>query len=480
MLPFERFVASLACPDCRGGLDFAPAPQPASTRGPYGVLRCGCAAYPVVDGVPVLMRGTVAVRSIADARVVGAGPEAADLVRRIEAGDGEGALVDLLAFLVCPWPLNLTSAGRALCGVAGLRQSGLALRRRTVRRWLRRGDRTAEDWFALFYWRSPTLFDPFSYFFFRFAQPRHLATLALAGALPPGRPLLDLACGYGHALHSLTAGASPREAVGVDQNFHQAWVGQHFVAPATRFACADAERALPFHDGAFGSALCADAFHYVRDKAACMAELKRVARGGTVVLARVANARVEPHEGDELTPEAYAALAEPWASRWTDEDALVDAYLQRETPDLAAPTGLAALADRKWLYGVAAETEAGLPTASPDGERLHTAGQLAPNPIYAARRTGGALALRFRWPSPWYAFENGRMADYHASEATLDADALGALADGHRTPRLENLAERFVVLGLPERYARPRGRPWPVAAHRALTFGVARLRGRAV
>lgn len=476
MPDFDALVTRLACPDCRAGLTFTLVEGPASARGPYGVLRCPCAAYPVVDGVPVLLKGTVAVRSISDARVVVSGPESAALVRQIEAGQGEAALVSLLAFPVCPWPLNLTPAGRAWSQAGPVRSSGLALRRRTLRRWLRTPDRTAEDWFSLFYLRSPTLFDPFSYFFFRFAQPRHLATLALAQSLPPERPVLDLACGYGHTLHALTTGEAPHDAVGVDQNFHQAWVGQHWVAPAARFVCADADRPLPFRDGAFGSALCVDAFHYLHDKGAAVDELQRVTAGGTVVLARVGNAGVEPNEGEELAPEAYRALFGPRPSRWFSEDALVDAYLRHETPDMTVPDGVAGLAGCKWLYGVAAETEAALPAGGPTTDRLHTAGVLAPNPLYAVRPAGTALRLQFRFPSPWYAFENARMAEYHAPTATLDADALGDLAGRRRTDRLGLLSERFVVIGLPAQYARPRGRPWPVWAHRALTYGTARLR----
>ena len=267
----------------------------------------------------------------------------------------------------------------------------------------------------------------------------------------PERPVLDLACGYGHTLHLLTAGPAPREAgeaapaVGVDQNFHQAWVGQHWVAPAARFVCADADALLPFVGGAFGSALCVDAFHYLHDKASAVAELQRLTAGGTVVLARVGNVRLEPHEGEELAPEAYRDLFGPWPSRWFGEDALVDATLSREAPDLAAADDPSRLAGCKWLYGVAAETEAALAFGPPEGGRPHTTGALALNPLYEAREDGTSARLRF--PSPWYAFRNARMAEYHVPTATLGADTLGDLAAGRRTDRLARLADRFVVIG---------------------------------
>ena len=477
---FRAFVARLACPDCRSALAFTPAPAPPTARASFGVLRCPCAAYPVIDGVPILTRGEVAVRSIADARVVGAGPTAAALVRLIEAGQGEAALVSLLAFPVCLWPLGAMSAGRALAGAGPVRALGLAARRRTLRAWLRRRDAlAAEDWLDLFYWRSPAIYDPFNYFLFRFAQPRHLATLALAPALPPDVPLLDLACGSGHLLHSLTAAHPQRVAVGVDQNFHQVWLARHWIAPAADFAVADADRPLPFADGSFGVAVCVDAFHYVLDKAACVAELGRVTDDGTLVLARVGNRAAEPNEGDELTPEGYAALFGERPVRAFDERSLAESYLAGFSPDLRPEVPLAGVAASKWLYLVSAASVEAFPPAralaQPDGVPPHAAGCLALNPVYDVQRRGAGLALRFCFPSPWFAFENAAMADYHAPKATVDAADLTSLSLGERSEQVRTLANHYVILGLPVNYARLSGRPWPLRANRALRTVLGRL-----
>jgi SAM-dependent methyltransferase len=471
---FRAFVERLRCPDCGAGFTFQPVPQPPGVRGEYGVLTCACFDYPVVSDVPILKKEPVTVNSISDDRVVLSGPRPEELTERIRAGEGLEGLLDLIAFSVCPWPLNRVPAGRALSQTEPLRAVGIAARKRALRRRLLAGydDLTAEDWFDLFYWQSPAVFDdPFSYFFYRFGQPRHLAALALLTALPAAdKPAMDLACGYGHLLHYLTTREEPLQAIGFDQNFHQVWVARHWVAPGAYFVCGDAERPLPFKDAALSAALCTDAFHHIRRKRGSLDELRRCTAGGTLVFAGVGNRLVEPLEGEECTPEAYAALLEPWPHRLRSEPELVAGYLRGEGPDLARPGLADPTAYGKWLYFVATQDASVLRKHPPFGAWPHAAGRLALNPLYRQRLKRGATELAFRFPSPWYAFENARMADYHPQTATLRDDALAEVEGNRRTARVDDLVARFVVLGLPAHYARPTGRPWNVAANRALTF----------
>ena len=300
---------------------------------------------------------------------------------------------------------------------------------------------TAEDWLAAFYWHAPVLFDPFNYFFFRFGQPRHLAALALTAALPPEASVLDLACGYGHVLHSLTAGG--RAAVGVEQNVHQAWLARHYVAPGAAFVCADADAPLPFATGA------TDAFHYLDGKAAALSEMRRCARG-PVLLATVGNDRVPPREGNEWGPEAYAELFEGAAWRVRTEADLLARYLGGLAADLSGSSPEADVEGEKWLSYVVAEDEALFRDHGPLGRWPHLAGAEALNPLYERRR--GRLRLRF--PSPWFATENRGMREYMPDEVAPDASA-------------DELRARAVYVGLPERYARASGRPLTLRLNRA-------------
>ena len=461
-MTLDALAPLLRCPACGGDLDLGRRPQPDPEVGDCGVLACACSAvFPVLDGVPILRTGSLDRRSIADDLVLAPGPSVASVVSDIEAGHALRALVALLAAPVCPWPLNKVGTFHRLSLLDPLRQAGLALRRRAVRAMLRqRGGLTAEDWLGSFYWHAPEVYDPFNYFFFRFGTPRHLATLGLMAALPPtgDAPVLDLACGYGHLAHTLSA--QGRAVVGLDQNVHQAWLARHYVAPEAAFVCADASQPLPFADAALGAAVCSDAFHYVRDKPATVGELDRITRGGPVMLPTVGNARVGDPDGHELSPEAYKALFRGWHVRVVTDDGVFERYRRGLGPDLSKSDPEAD--QSKWLAIVATREDPGAMLqdhGALDGWP-HAAGRLALNPLY--NREGSRHVLRL--PSPWYEAENGRLVEY--MPAVVDAG-------DQATP---DLVERAAFVGLPERYERPARRPI-VATNRVLSGALRRLRG---
>ena len=114
----------LRCPACGGPLAYERVGQREAAAGECGVLRCGCSAYPVLDGVPVLRRGELALRSIADARVLAPGVTADAVVAQVRAGRGLDALADVLTTPLCPWPLQRLGAARRLSLWRPLRGGG--------------------------------------------------------------------------------------------------------------------------------------------------------------------------------------------------------------------------------------------------------------------------------------------------------------------------------------------------------------------
>jgi len=445
------FFDLLRCPQCGEYLAYEAVPQREAEVGECGLLRCSCFNYPVLDGIPILTQERLVHRSIADARVVAGGPLPKNLSGLIANGSALEGLVSLLTFPVCPWPLNRIGALRHFSVRRPHHRLGLAYRQRRIRRMLaRREELTAEDWLAVFYWHAPAPFDPFSYFFFRFGQPRHLATLAMLSVLPPSEaPLLDLACGYGHFLHTVTSGEQP--AVGLDQNFHQVWVARHYVAPLAAFVCADAADTLPFEDTVFSAALCADAFQYFSDKAAILAELARCMNNGPILLAAVTNRLADSADTEGLAPKEYEKLFEGRQWRGLTEDALLMRYLDQSGPELRASSDPKELDTSPWLYYILATNDALFRDHGPWGMWPHATGKISTNPIYSV--TGDQLVFRF--PSSWFEFENGRMQEYMPGSASLQDDD-------------ETLVAQMVLIGLPESYARASGRPWPVGANRRL------------
>ncbi len=474
-MTLDALVPFLRCPECGDALTFEPICQRDAEAGTCGLLRCACTVYPVLDGVPILTRDRLDLKSIADTLILAEGPSPADVVTCIEAGEGLVALVDLLAFPVCPWPLNRIGAFRALSLRAPFQGVGLAARRVRVRGLLaRRAGLTAEDWMAVFYWHAPQVYDPFNYFFFRYGQPRQVATASLVTILPASeRPILDLACGYGHHLHAPTAGG--QAAVGVDQNFHQLWVARHYVAPGAAFVCADATRPLPLADGAASAALVADVFQHLYGKDAVLDELRRATGGGPIVVASTGNALAGLDDGEELSPEGYAALfdAHGWRWRALSEDALVRRALAGQAPDLSASSPDDALRQSRFLYYVLDSGDVRFVDHGAFVRRPFEAGPLRINPVY--QRDGQRLRLEL--PSPWYATENGAMLEYMPAQATISPAAEAALARGERTSEVDALLAGFVVIGLPQQYARV-SRPVTQKANRGLSNLIGEVKSR--
>ncbi|GAA4910300.1 methyltransferase family protein [Actinomycetospora succinea] len=441
----------LICPRCRGALAYTPTPVE-SFDGEFGVLSCGCDEYPVLDGIPVLRRGRVDVQEHATGRTEVDGPTVGRLVELLRDGRGVDALVAMLAF-----PPRLPRRFPARRGPAA--RLALAARRAEVRAMLDDVDAlTAQDWMELAYLRSSDRIDQemFGYFFVRYGQPRYLASISLLRALPASdAPVLDLACGFGHTMYHLGARKRPLPTVGVDRNFFQLWVGRRYIAPGQTFVCADRVDALPFPDDVFAASTCTDAFHYFDDQQGAMDELRRVARADTVLVDRVGNRAVEPRDAaGEQDAAGYVALLRgaPW--RLTSEDEVVGDYHDGHGPRLAARRHPGELRRSKWLALFSSRDQSLFVDHGTFAAPPHAAGALGVNPVYAVRRDGDDVVLAFSFPSTWYAFENAAMLGYTSPGERLDGEDFEALVAGRGHA---SFVDRFVLLGLPPRYARRPG-----------------------
>jgi SAM-dependent methyltransferase/uncharacterized protein YbaR (Trm112 family) len=457
----------LVCPECRTTLSFEPARTQPLPDGVFGVLTCPCSAYPVVDSVPVIRRGHVDVQDHMTGRAEVNGPTIEHLVDVIRGEDPLEALVALLAFPP-PIPMNLGATPGVRLPFTRGPWPHLAheARRGEVRTLLGELDAlTAQDWMELCYNRSSDRIsgEMFPYFFIRFGQPRYLSSISFLQALPTTKgPILDMACGFGHIMYHLTEREHPVESVGLDRNFFQLWVGRRYIAPGESWVCADRLDSLPFADDAFGASVCTDAFHLFPVQQEAHDELARIAKDDTVLLDRVGNAELEPHDTDlERDPAGYVALVGdvPW--RMTSEDELYADYRIGRGVQLATPRPPEAFVEHKWLSLISSRDESLFVDVEKFDSPPHGAGTLRINPVYQIEPDdeSGRVHLRFVFPSVWYAFENSLMINYTSAGEWMDTTTFDALCEGVETERTAHYLNRFVVLGIPPRYARRPGTP---------------------
>ncbi len=425
----------------------------------FGVLSCGTHTFPVIDGIPVIRSGTIDVHEHMTGRTEVTGPSIDELLYRVRV-EPLDALVSLLTF---PPSLPYGLEQRKGLRLALTRGPGARLaernRRRLVRRMLDRLDeQCAQDWFDLSYLKSRNVNrELHPYFLNRFGQPRYLASLSLTSILSEDPlPLLDLACGFGHVMHHLAARTRPLRSVGVDRNFFQLWVARRFVAPGQRYVCADVSGPLPFADNSFCASVCTDAFHLFDNQAECLTDLRRCARDGTVVIDRVGNRMVEPHDGErELTPEGYVGLTGDAHWRMIGQTELVQGYLQGRRPQLAEQRATDRFSAEKWLSLIITDSTVLFQDYGPFDRLPHSEGRLGLNPIYRAESATDGVRLLFDFPSTWYAFENSETLSYHVTGVKLSTAEFEAVRDGHRTACTDDLVRQYVLLGMPERYTRP-------------------------
>lgn len=469
----ERLLALMRCPACEVSYRYEPVQQP-DTDGLYGLLHCQCRTWPVLDSIPILADRRIGAYEHTTATEEYKGPTPAELTDLIRAGKGIEALLECLAIpVVLHRRLRQLPVLRTLSKRPEAVAAGRAARRAQLRRMLRRpkASEYARDWLSTFFGRwSPLTGDLFAYFYHRFSMPRYLAATTLMSLVPgTSKPVLDVACGFGHLTHFLTGRRIGDRVIGADFNFFPMWAAQRTIAPDASFVLLDAGQPLPFADRRFGTALCSDAFHLVPNKKGLLAEMQRIVDHGPLVFTRIGNKSVLPPEGDELTAAGYLDLFGRDRTWLFTEDDLVKSYLSRRTPDLLRRVDPETLWHDKWLSALVLPEGADPPTSTPLATWPHELGRLQLNPMYRpAPQPDGSVVVHLEFPGTWYALENAGATTYMPFEATLSADAVAALRAGRRTPEVDSLIGRFVLLGLPERYAPdPLGLPDPRSSKRS-------------
>ncbi len=404
----------LQCPYCGGSFDLD---EGANLRRlgddiAHGVLRCPCASYPVVDGIPVLLAGY--------------------------GGDGE--FQRMLA----------SEPEQALHAMLDLDDD----RRESFRRLLARGDQiTYREWVGFF---SPGPEGP--YFIHRFANPTYLVGQAILRAVGSddrifSRWAIDLCGGAGHLARTLCQFSGGAGVVLTETNFWKLWLARRIVAPQCVPVCCDAEAPLPFKRGAFSLAFCSDAFHYVWSKRLFACEMMRlVGDDGAIVLNHIHNALRENFSaGLPLAPEWWRNLFAENGARIFKESEALDRILERGEIDLTRNYSNAELNDEQALFLISARPE-GLFRKYEIGGAGPTARATHLNPLYVSQREGGYDILQLQFPSRQYETEFEACKRYLPERVELLAGALKKIEAGQLDGAWRELAEHYVLLDLPDGY----------------------------
>ena len=384
------------------------------TRIEAGVLGCECCAFPVIDGIPILL----------------ADDATRTAMHALERGDRDEALAAVL---------DVPRAEAAELA----RAAGAA---------------------ALTYREAIAVLAPDAegtYFLHRFSDPTFVSAEALVrvlGRAAPAGPRLDLCGGTGHLAHALAgAGGEPEpgpvETVIADLYFWKLWLATHITAPAAGAVCCNADAPLPFTSDRFSLVVLMDAFPYIWHKRLCADEMMRVAQpNGVIALPHLHSSEGENYAaGDPLSPSAYRDLFAPFRPALLSDARLLDGLLDDACVDLADDRSPARLRGEPTLTLVASR-QAGIRRRAPAPAPDRVAGNLAVNPLYAVEVRGGRSLLTLRFPTAEYEEEFGQCRRYLPDRLTVDGDLRGRIDPRQLGPRCEELRRRRVILDLPPRY----------------------------
>jgi uncharacterized protein YbaR (Trm112 family) len=298
------------------------------------------------------------------------------------------------------------------------------------------------------------------YFLYRFSDPTyivaHAVVRAVAGASLGGRRrAVDVCGGSGHLTRALMDLSSPAPVL-ADLFFAKIWLGRRFTAPGCVPVCCDGNSPLPFARGAFGYAMCSDAFQYIWTKRQFIGEMRRLVdrtdAHGAVVINHTHNQLTwSPSHGQPLSPAGYRDLFETNAVRIFGEAGLFADVVRGGPLDLSRRDSEEALNGDPALTLVSTD-DAGVFRPYPLDRTAAPRGEFRINPLYAFESDGARLRLRLTFPSPDYEDEYGACRRYLPDEAVVDVAAFRALQAGGPPGPLAELIERRVIVDLPRHY----------------------------
>ena len=377
------------------------------------ILGCECCAYPLVDGIPVLL----------------ANDRTRQALRALDANDIVHARQILLE-------LDDASAHSLSMLIDNNRTP-------TYRELLEAISDDAET----------------DYFLYRFSDPTYRSADAIIRALTAHHnyssqtAVLDLCGGSGHLTRSLLARPEPGETVLADLYYWKLWVAARTTAIGSTGICCDASNPLPFASGSFSSVVLSDAFPYIWHKRLCADEMMRVATAeGIIVMPHLHSALGENMSaGNTLTPASYQRLFSQRKARLFDDKILLDDLLGNTAIDLMNDIEPCALGKTPAITLIATHAEWVFKRHNIQTD-LNVRGRLIVNPLYKLSYRNRKSHLTLQFPTPEYGEEYKELQRYLPDKLVVSADLRSPLNADEIGIEYGELRRQCVLLDVPNHY----------------------------
>jgi len=426
------FIKDLICPFCGSGLGLDEVYEADQEEVFYGVVRCSCSLFPIINGILVLRESSISDR----------------VIQKLKQGRMQEAVV-------------------VLTGSDFLARIG---------RFLKFEQNKLFNWFRTTYERRQSR--NFSakisrndfirtirtlkwgiwgeYVINRFVSDSYIGALPILAIIAEDTErLLDIACGLGHLSYYIRIKNPKCQITCLDRNFISLFLSQIFFDLKANHINLELNFPLPFKKEYFSSVICSDALHYFYSKRLFAQEVNRILKkDGISGLIHLHNARVHTGKGKPLKAEEYTVLFEEdgWHMNLLPEKELIRNMLWRNCisfPSLfpledirnSLNISLILAKDKNWLKK----------NIKPDDiVFLSNQTSLMFNPLYQVQNNNSKhIYLKRKKLSPHYKKENINTFDYFPERLELNRNDL------NDTAKIFELLKKFIVIQVPKRYVGP-------------------------
>ena len=276
--------------------------------------------------------------------------------------------------------------------------------------------------------------------------------------------ILDLCSGLSHFSFLLTHFFPASRIICADISFLNLYFGSRYMAPDADYILLNVNLPLPFNNHVISLCLHVDSFHYIEHKKTLSYELKRVLdSNGILFLAHLHNARAKHlAPGTPLDASDYLDLFGRENTRIYDEEALFQA-LMNETEislDSTIPqSDVEKIREITMMVGPKKHAQ----TAKVSKQKpLPPGGKLSLNPLYSLEKNDETLSLRLKFPSKYFRNEYSILADFLPKHFKISLKEWKRLVDCFtrecRSDEIKEYLRRGILVASPDSYFHP---SWP-------------------
>jgi hypothetical protein len=281
----------MVCPYCLGRFSVTRSIEETDGRIKWGVLRCRCFEFPIVDGV--LLLSLAKAYGGSEEVLVPYVPLQVAALEYLRADDPAGLRhwiqrhVPFLHRLIAPEPVDYLSFTKLLNARLGpeIEKDLFAWnvyevlgRRAAIKGGRRLVNTLATTWLGYGVMRARRRIFPQVWTFYvnRFVSNELAQLRARLRNVRIDGPLLSLCCGHG-PLELILSGRTPKvPVVSMDGQVLNLFVVKRFIAPDSTYICHDAQFALPFQDGVFSEVFSSTCLSEIPSQAYFIRESRRV------------------------------------------------------------------------------------------------------------------------------------------------------------------------------------------------------------